>query len=105
MHYLEALATATSADPLAITAPDVSTRTLKPLGAFTETISDACDKAWQAHVTASMPRLGADIIPVLVRVPALKAQVERFRTLQASAKAYAETGGRPGWDSAGRPDP
>ncbi|MBS5904542.1 MAG: hypothetical protein KIC89_17865 [Acetobacteraceae bacterium] len=91
VHYLEALATATSADPSAITAPEVSVRTLRPLGAFTETISDACDEAWQAHVTASMPRLGADLVPVLGRVPALKAKVERFRTLQASAKAYAET--------------
>jgi hypothetical protein len=89
-HYLAALQAATAANPAAITAPEVSARTLTPLGTFTKTISDACEGAWRAHVTASLPRVGTDLIPVLARVPALRAKVERFQRQQASAKAFAE---------------
>lgn len=90
-HYLAALQAATAADPAAITAPEVSSRTLTPLGTFTKTIGDACEEAWRTHVTASLPRVGADLIPVLARVPAFRAKVERFQKQQASAKAFAET--------------
>ncbi|MER2507994.1 MAG: hypothetical protein ABTQ27_04450 [Amaricoccus sp.] len=91
VHYLAALQAATAADPAAITAPEVSARTLAPLGAFTKTISDACEGAWRAHVTESLPRVGTDLIPVLARVPALRAKVERFQKQQNAAKAFADT--------------
>lgn len=90
-HYLATLQANTAADPAAITAPEVSSRTLTPLGNFTKTIRDACEEAWRAHVTATLPRVGTDLIPVLGRVPALRAKVERFRTLQASAMSRVET--------------
>lgn len=90
-HHLTELKAAVAADPSAATAPEVGLKTFTPLGTFTKTISDACETAWRAHVTAGLPRVGTDLIPVLARVPALRAKVERFRTLQASAKAFAET--------------
>jgi len=83
-HNLAALQTATAADPAAITAPEVSSRTLTPLGTFTKTVSDACKEAWRAHVMASLPRVGTDLISVLARIPALRSKVDRFRTLRAS---------------------
>ena len=91
VHYLSDLQAATAADPAAITAPEASARTLNPLGTFTKSIGDACKQAWEAHVTASLPRVGTDLIPVLARVPALRAKVEHFRTQQASAQAFAKT--------------
>lgn len=90
-HHLANLADAAAADPAAVTAPEVKTRTLNPLGTFTKTITDSCKEAWGAHVKARLPRVGTDLIPVLARVPALRAKVERFRTLQASAQDFAET--------------
>jgi hypothetical protein len=90
IHYLTALKTSTADDPSAVTTSDVGQKTLTPLRAFTTSLSEACITAWRAHVNAKLPRVGADLLPVLAQVPALKARVERFRSLLASARGQAD---------------
>jgi hypothetical protein len=87
-HHLAALKDSTTLDPTAVTISDVATKTLTPLKAFAGTVTEACNKAWRGHVAACLPRVG-DLVPVLARVPAQKTRVERFQTLQATARARA----------------
>lgn len=90
-HYLTALKVSMADDPSAVTVSDVGQKTLTPLRAFTTSLSEACAAAWRAHVIARLPRVGTDLLPVLAQVPALKARVERFRSLQAAARGRADS--------------
>jgi hypothetical protein len=94
VHHLTVLKAATMDNPSAVT--EGAPKTLNPLRAFTTTLSEASAAAWGRYVSAELPRVGADILPVLAQVPALKIRVESFRTLQSAALGKANnlpTGG------------
>jgi hypothetical protein len=89
VHHLTVLKAATTDDPSAVT--EGAPKTLNPLRAFTTTLSEAGTAAWRSHVSAKLPRVGADILPVLAQVPALRTRVESFRALQSSALSKANS--------------
>ena len=88
--YLSEIRTLTAQDPAAVTASEIGVKTLTPLKNFAGAIAQANEVAWRRHVTESLPRVGADLVQVFGQIPALKARVERFRALQASAKSLAD---------------
>lgn len=88
--FLSELRTATAIDPAAVTESEIGVKTVTPLKTFANTIAQANEAAWRAHVTESLPRVGADLVQVFGQIPALKARVERFRTLQTAARSLAD---------------
>ncbi|MGC1301450.1 MAG: hypothetical protein WA840_03655 [Caulobacteraceae bacterium] len=89
VHHLGVLRAATLADPSVLT--EDAPKTLTPLRAFSAALSEACATAWGRYVDGKLPRVGADLLPVLAQVPALKARVEGFRALQTAALSKADS--------------
>jgi hypothetical protein len=87
VHHLSVLKAASMVDPSILT--EDAPKTLTPLRAFTTALSEACAKAWRGYVDGKLPRVGADLLPVLAQIPALKARVESFRVLQFTALSKA----------------